>query len=125
MIIDASALLALLQGEPGSDIAEEALEEGSISAANLSEVTAKLVQAAVPERDVLSILRSFDLDIIPVDEDVAYLAGTLIAETKDYGLSLGDRICLATAVLRGEPAVTADKAWAKVKHEGLEVILLR
>jgi len=125
MIIDASALLALLQDEPGSEVTEKALEEGSISAANLSEVAGKLIQAEVPEKEVLSILRSFDLDIVPVDEDTAFLAGALIKKTKDYGLSLGDRLCLATAILRDQPAVTADKAWANVKHKGLEVVVVR
>ena len=125
MIIDASALLALLQDEPRSEVTEKALEEGSISAANLSEVAGKLIQAEVPEKEVLAVLRSFDLDIVPVDEDTAFLAGALINKTKDYGLSLGDRICLATAILRDQPAVTADKAWANVKHKGLEVVVVR
>ena len=125
MIIDASALLALLQDEPGSAITEKALETGSMSAANLSEVTSKLIQAGVPEKEVIAILRSFDLDIVPVDSGTAFLAGILINKTQDYGLSLGDRLCLATAIIRNQPAITADKAWAKVKHEGLEVIVIR
>lgn len=125
MIIDASALLALLQDEAGSESVETALEEGIISAANLSEVAGKLIQADVPEKEVLSVLRSFDLDVAPVDEDTAFLAGSLISKTRELGLSLGDRICLATAILRDQPAITADKAWSNVKHKGLEVIVIR
>lgn len=125
MILDASALLALLQGEPGSERVSEALDNGSISAANFSEVAAKLIQFDVPEKEVVSVLRSFDLDIIPVDEDIALLAGSLIKQTREIGLSLGDRICLATAIRRAEPAVTADKVWSKLDHKGLDVIVIR
>lgn len=125
MIIDASALLALLQDEPGSEKAAEALEQGSISAANLSEVASKLIQAEVPKKEVVSILESFDLEIIPVEAETAFLAASLMTITRQYGLSLGDRICLATAILRGEVAVTADKVWAEVKHKGLDVVVIR
>lgn len=125
MILDASALLALLQDEPGSAQVSDALGHGTISAANFSEVAGKLIQAEVPEKEVVSILQSFDLDVIPVDEEIALLAGSLIKQTRQFGLSLGDRICLATAIFRNEPAVTTDKAWSNVEHEGLRVIVIR
>ena len=88
-------------------------------------MTGKLIQAEVPETEVFSILQSFDLDIVPVDGETAFLAGALIKTTKDFGLSLGDRICLATAIIRNQPAVTADRAWAHVKYKGLEVMVVR
>ena len=125
MILDASALLALLQDEPGSAQVSDALEHGTISAANFSEVAGKLIQAEVPEKEVVSILQSFDLDVVPVDEEIALLAGSLIKQTRQFGLSLGDRICLATAILRNEPVVTADKAWSNIEHNGLSVIAIR
>jgi len=125
MIIDASALPALLQGEPGSEQVANALEQGSISAANLSEVATKLLPADVPDKEVVSILRSFNLDVVSVDEDTVLLAGPLTKRTQQFGLSLGDRICLATAILRREPAITADTAWSKVQHDGLDVRVIR
>ncbi len=125
MILDASALLALLQDEPGSEQVLQALEQGAISAANLSEVTGKLIQAGVPKKEVFSILESLDLNVIPVDEHTALLAGSLIKETRSLGLSLGDRLCLATAIIRKEAAVTADKAWAKLKLKDLDVVIIR
>lgn len=125
MILDASAFLALLQDEPGSEQVLQALEQGSISAANLSEVAGKLIQADVPQREVLSILQSFDLNVVPVDEQIALLAGSLINETRKFGLSLGDRLCLATAILSHEPAITADKVWAKIEFKGLKVVVIR
>ncbi|MCY4152444.1 MAG: type II toxin-antitoxin system VapC family toxin [Aestuariivita sp.] len=125
MIIDASALLALLQGEPGSKQVANALEQGSISAANLSEVATKLIQADVPDKEVVSTLRSLNLHIVSVDEDTALLAGRLAKVTRQFGLSLGDRICLATAILHKEPAITADSEWSKVQYDGLDVRVIR
>ena len=125
MILDASALLALLQEETGSSQVLEALPQGSISAANLSEVAGKLIQADVPEKEVTSILRSFDLDIIPVDEEIAVLAGSLVKQTRKLGLGLGDRICLATAIIRKQSAMTADKAWSGIQHQRLEIVIIR
>lgn len=125
MILDASALLALLQNETGSERVAEALDQGAISAANLSEVAAKLIQFDVPEKDVVSILGSFDLDVVPVDEGVALIAGKLIKQTRHFGLSLGDRLCLATAIARSQPVLTADREWANVEFKGLDIQLIR
>ena len=125
MVLDASALLALLQDEPGSDQVSRALEDSVISAANLSEVAAKLIQFKVPEEDVLSILASFDFDIVPVDENIALIAGSLIKQTRELGLGLGDRICLATAIANSQTALTADKAWANIAFKDLNVHVIR
>ncbi len=125
MVLDASALLALLQGEPGSEQVSEALGQGVISAANLSEVAGKLIQFDVPEKEVISILKSFGLDVVPVDEEIALIAGSLIKKTRQFGLSLGDRICLATAITRSETALTADRVWEKVEHKRLNVLIIR
>ena len=125
MIMDASAFLALLQDEAGSEQVAESLDQCVISAANLSEIAAKLIQCEVPEKDAVSILKSFDLDVVPVDEEIALVAATLIKKTRQFGLSLGDRICLATALVRSKPALTADKAWANVECKGLDVLIVR
>lgn len=124
-VIDASALLALLQAETGADLVEDALADGSISAANLSEVAAKLVQHGVPAPEMTALLQSFDLDVIPVDETIALEAGRLYTAGKEYGLSLGDRLCLATGIVFARPVLTADQAWGKLSESGLEVTLLR
>jgi len=125
ILLDASALLAVLQNEPGASAVVEAMPEGAISAANLSEVAAKLVQHGVPGKEVVSILKSFDLDVLPVGEDIALQAGALFAETQKFGLSLGDRLCLATAISARLPVLTADRSWAKVDVGGLKVELIR
>ncbi len=125
MILDSSALLAVLQNEPGASEVVATLEPFSISAVNLSEVMTKLIQFGIPEMDAISTLKELNLDIITVDEDIAFLAGSLTRLTRAFGLSLGDRICLATAILQSQSALTADRIWADIKHEGLDVIVIR
>ena len=125
MIIDASALLALLHDEPGADSVAAALADGSMTAVNLSEVAAKLVQHGVPDKEMKALLQSFDLDIIQVDETIAFAAGSLFKITKDLGLSLGDRICIASAILAETPVLTADRAWQALVHTGLKIVMIR
>jgi len=110
-VIDASALLALLNAEPGADIVAEALPEGVISAVNLSEVVAKLCEAGMPEKAIHQALQPLGLEIVPFDEQQAYQAGLLRTATQDMGVSLGDRACLSLAKMLGVVALTADRAW--------------
>ena len=111
-VIDASALLALLNAEPGADIVTEALPSGVISAVNLSEVVAKLCDAGMPEKAIRQALQPLGLEIVPFDEEQSYQAGLLRTSTQDMGISLGDRACLNLAKTLGVVALTADRAWA-------------
>ncbi len=112
VVIDASALLALLNAEPGADIVAEALPGGVISAVNLSEVVAKLCEAGMPENAIHQALQPLGLEIVPFDEEQAYQAGLLRTATQDMGVSLGDRACLSLAKMLGVVAITADRMWA-------------
>lgn len=112
VVIDASALLALLNAEPGADIVAEALPGGVISAVNLSEVVAKLCEAGMPENAIRQALQPLGLEIEPFDEEQAYQAGLLRAATQAAGISLGDRACLSLAKMLGVVALTADRTWA-------------
>ena len=114
VVIDASALLALLNAEPGADVVAEALSEGVISAVNLSEVVAKLCEAGMPEKAIHQALQPLGLEIVPFDEAQAYQAGLLHVATQDMGASLGDRACLSLAKMRGVVTLTADRAWASL-----------
>ena len=110
-VIDASALLALLNAEPGADVVAEALLGGVISAVNLSEVVAKLCDAGMPEKAIRQSLQPLGLEIVPFDEEQSYQAGLLRTSTQDMGISLGDRACLNLAKMLGVVAITADRAW--------------
>ena len=114
VVLDASALLALLNAEPGAELVAEALPGAAISAVNLSEVVAKLSDAGMPERAIRQALQPLGLDIVPFDEEQAYEAGLLRIPTKDAGLSLGDRGCLTLARRLNLPALTADRTWLEL-----------
>ncbi len=110
-VIDASALLALLNNEPGADIVADVILGGVISSVNLSEVISKLSELGVPGEAIHQILQPLAMNIIPFDEEQAYQTGFLRTSTQNMGLSLGDRACLCLAKMLGLPAITADRAW--------------
>ena len=120
-VLDASALLALLNQEEGGDKVAELVAAGAtISAVNLSEVAAKLSLAGMPEAQIREALDPLGLDIVPFDLEQAYRAALLVGPTRAAGLSFGDRTCLALASQVGLPAVTADRAW---RHLELDIQL--
>jgi ribonuclease VapC len=111
-VLDASALLVLLKGEPGSKRVIEAITDGaSISAVNFSEVVGKLRDGAMPEEAIHESLDSLELDIVEFDTVLAYKASLLRTLTKSAGLSLGDRACLALAQHLNLPVLTTDRVW--------------
>ncbi len=114
VVLDASAILAVLKAEAGSLIVEEALSESIISAVNLSEVVAKLAEGGMPEGAIEDALHSLPLRVVAFDELQAYEVGMLRTGTRRAGLSLGDRACLNLARSRGLTAITADTAWMQV-----------
>jgi ribonuclease VapC len=109
-VLDASALLVLLKREMGSERVVEAITDGAaISAVNFSEVVAKLSEGGMPEEAIHESLDSLELDIIEFDTALAYQSGLLRPLTKNAGLSLGDRACLALAQHLNLPALTTDR----------------
>lgn len=111
-VLDASALLATLQDEPGAAEIDERLPDACISAVNLSEVVAKLTERGTPVDIALGFLAALDLDVRAFERAQAEHAGSLRLVTRRLGLSLGDRACLALAAELGGTAVTADRSWA-------------
>jgi PIN domain nuclease of toxin-antitoxin system len=125
IVLDASAILAFLQQEKGADIVEGLLPDAAVSANNLAEVVAKLVDHGVPIDDIEQIIAAFDFSIIDVGKDDAVANGFLRVATREAGLSLGDRSCLALAQRLALPVLTTDRAWGRLPHLMVEVRLLR
>ena len=118
VVLDASALLAVIEGEPGAETVEDALVNGAISAVNLSEVVAKLMDQGFDDDRVIGDVNALPLQVHDFDAAQAWRAGLLRRETRARGLSLGDRACLALAEALEAPAMTTDRAWAAL---GLDV----
>lgn len=110
-VLDASALLAMLQGEPGGEVVQELLETALISSVNWSEVTQKALDWQAGLEGLRHELMALGLEILPFTAPVAETTAQLRGATRQAGLSLGDRACLATAAVLGLPAVTADRIW--------------
>lgn len=123
-VLDASAVLALLQREAGSDAVVARLAGAAISSVNLSEVVAKLADAGMPESAIRSAINPLALDVRPFDDHAAYAAGLLRPRTRSMGLSLGDRACLALGIALSRPIVTTERTWKSLKI-GAEVVLAR
>jgi len=124
-VLDASALLALLNGESGGELVAAALGQGaSIGAVNLSEVVAKLAELGVPEADVRQAVEPLGLDVVDFDADLALLSGMMRASTRQLGLSLGECACLALGRRPGLPVLTADRTWVGLGlHAQVQAIL--
>lgn len=124
VVLDASALLALLREEPGGKAVEGYLRRAKMSAVNVSEVIAQLIKYGMPEKVASGVVSSLGLEIVAFDQDMAYRAAALITVTQKAGLSPADRACLALAQKLKLPAVTADKAWSKL-NLNCEIKLVR
>ncbi|MEZ5088001.1 MAG: type II toxin-antitoxin system VapC family toxin [Tessaracoccus sp.] len=109
IVLDASAILAFLQGEPGAGRAEEVLAEGVVGAANWSEAAQKVIVRGGDWGQARAILLSYGLRVEPVTESDAEYAARLWR--RDSGLSLGDRLCLALGSRLNCAVLTADRAW--------------
>ncbi|MGE4351790.1 MAG: type II toxin-antitoxin system VapC family toxin [Bdellovibrionales bacterium] len=115
VLLDSSALLALIHREKGAELVEPFLGCAVMSAVNYAEVLSKLMEKGVPDKEAITIVRDLLQEVIPFDEQSAAVSGRLRSHTKSLGLSLGDRACLATAEVHELEVLTADKVWAKVK----------
>jgi PIN domain nuclease of toxin-antitoxin system len=123
-VLDASAVLALLANERGTEQVQTALGSAVMSAVNLAEVLAKLGDRGVTEAEQRVIRMSLDVEVRSFDENAAWRASSLRSATKSHGLSIGDRACLALALDEGLPVLTTDRAWSKLDL-GVEVRTLR
>ncbi len=114
VVLDASAVLALLQEEPGADIVEAALIRGAtLPAPNLAEVITKLRSYGFDPEEVLEATDALNISIAPLTEEDAMVAGFLYAETKAAGLSLGDKCCIAVGIRLNARILTADGPWRR------------
>jgi ribonuclease VapC len=125
IVLDASALLAVLNSEPGADkLTPELLITAVSSTVNLAEVQSKLVTRGLsPDRAWAAALVPVE-EAIPFTSEHAKAAGRMIAEMRPLGLSLGDRACLALGLALQAPVYTADRSWKNLKL-GVRIHVIR
>ena len=124
VVLDASAVLALLANERGAEQVQKTLGSALMSSVNLAEVLAKLSDRGVPKAERRVIRMSLDIEVRSFDESSAWRASALRGTTRTQGLSMGDRACLALALDEQIPVLTADRTWSKI-DVGVEIRALR
>lgn len=125
VILDASALLALLKNEPGADKVEPLLGQIVMSSINVSETASILLESEMNSQEVQECLLPLISEIVFFDEEQAFLAAELRKHTKNQGLSLGDRACISLGMKMNLPVYTADRVWKNLQLNNLEIKLIR
>jgi len=124
-VFDASAVIALLRGEPGSEVVASYVGDAAISAVNLQEVVKALIIRGFTVEMTRTMIEALHLEVRPHLAEDAYAAAALYEATKSRGAGLGDRSCMALAIKEGSPAITTDTAWTTLEIPGLTVVLAR
>lgn len=126
VVLDASALLALLRGEAGAKKVEGALASARMSVVNMAEVASHFSKLGMPDAGVSAMLKPLPVTLVNADADLAWEAGRLRGLTVTAGLSLGDRFCLALAKRDQLPAWTSDRAWREIADAaGVKIVTIR
>ena len=123
-VLDSSAVLALLNDEPGAEIVAETLATALVSTVNVAEVFGKLIDRGATLDQVETAFGTIGLDVVDFDFALARRTGTLREQQANRHLSLGDRACLALAEREGVPALTSDRNWTAAVAD-VEIRLIR
>lgn len=123
-VLDASAVLALLKGEPGAERVRGCLARSIVSAVNIAEVGAKLSDYGMSTADVRYAVSNLGVTVAPFDNGQALASAELRTATRAAGLSLADRSCLALARAADLPALTCDQEWGSADL-GIEIEVIR
>jgi len=116
VVLDTSAVLAYLFEEAGAEQVSPVLEtaSGLISSVNFAELVSKLTDQGMPPVIIRETLFGLELELVPYDEEQAFITGELRTVSKAYGLSLCDRACLALGIVKQLSVLTANRIWLNV-----------
>ncbi len=113
-VLDSSAVLAIIWNEPGSDMVLDRIDGAVMSAVNYAEVLTKISDRGIDAKPAKVLLASLAIETIDFDKTQAETSSQLRSQTRHLGLSLGDRACIALAMTKGWPVLTADRVWAEL-----------
>ena len=115
VVLDASALIAVLRREPGADIVRKRLNGALISAVNYSEVLKKTIEVGGVPGLVQAYVQNISLEIVAFDEEQAAASAALYPKTKPHGMSFADRACLALGIKQGADVFTTERKMGLVE----------
>jgi len=92
-VFDASAVLALMQGEPGADKLRDLQPDAVVNAVNAAEVLAKLVNRGMPPAEAQAAYEALHMETTPFEPALVAISARYVRK----GVSLGDRCFLAAA----------------------------
>ena len=124
VVLDSSAVLALINGEPGGTAVADALPGATISTVNLAEVLNKLIDRGGSHEKIRELISELPIESVPFDARQAWAVSTLRPLTRKSGLSLADNVCIALAGILNRPAWTADRVWADLDLD-IKIKLIR
>lgn len=126
-VMDASALLAVFNNEPHIKELPKLFQDAIITTFNLAESVSSILVKKGGDEDLLwELLSNFVQNHYPLDDELSYEVIKMTKLTKQYGLSLGDRYCIALAKILNLPVYTADKIWKELEsHLKISVVLIR
>lgn len=125
VLLDASALIALIKKEKGFQVVEDVLAHSAISTVNFSEFISTLAREGISSEDTDLLIENIVPEIILFDYSISVITGKLVTITKSKGLSLGDRACIATALQFDLLVYTTDTVWEELDIPNLKLKLIR
>lgn len=124
VVLDTSALLAFVNGEPGAELVADQIGDALVCSVNWAETLTKLTDRSGSLEHARGVFAKVSVEVVDFTRQLAEYAGGLIRQTKPKGLSLGDRACLALAARERLPVLTADRIWAELPL-GIDIRLIR
>lgn len=121
-VLDSSAILALLLGEPIQADMTSYFTDAVISAVNYAEAIAVLTRRGYPVKELDLVITNTAVEVVFFDMNQAWDTGHLLQRTRRWGLSLGDCACLSLAQRIDGIAVTTDRVWSSLDFVEVRVI---
>lgn len=124
IVLDTSALVAFVKDEAGANMVKSALADCAMSSVNVSEFLTKASDRGQDIDSEIALLETLHIEFVDYTFARSIMAARLRHSTRALGLSLGDRACLALAIERQCPVMTADRAWGKLDL-GVKIVVIR
>ncbi|WP_037541891.1 PIN domain-containing protein [Sphingomonas sp. SKA58] len=124
-LLDTSAVLAFVLGEPHDVDEDQVLAGAAICSTSLTELIAVLTLREIPPEIIKATIEDFGLRVLPFTETAAEIAGTLLPEARHLGMTLADCASIATAIEKGLVVWTANPRWTQLRADGATIEPIR